>query len=72
MKKLNNKRRKQGPIPPEIIRHYEMLSPKETDEVVDSVSGLIVNFVKKGRPKSGIANPGEASNQDPDSRKRRG
>ncbi len=33
--------------PPKLIRHYETLSPKETDEVVDAVAELIVNYVQK-------------------------
>ena len=52
MKKPKNKGNKQGPQPPEIIRHYETLTPKETDEVVESVVELIVNFVKKGDSRS--------------------
>jgi hypothetical protein len=38
---------KRTPEPPHLIRHYETLSPQETDKVVESVAELIVNFVKK-------------------------
>jgi hypothetical protein len=43
-KKQPNKR---TPEPPHLIRHYETLSPQETDKVVESVAELIVNFVQK-------------------------
>ncbi|MFQ5878302.1 MAG: hypothetical protein ACE5JH_11580 [Acidobacteriota bacterium] len=70
MKKPKNKGKKQGPQPPEIIRHYETLSPKETDEVVDGVVDLIVNFLKKGGPdssKAKVATSGESGSEKPDS-----
>lgn len=44
------KPRKRGgrpPQPPDIKRHYTMLSPEETEEVVDLVADLIVDFIKK-------------------------
>jgi hypothetical protein len=35
--------------PLEITRHFQPLSEKETDEVVDVVADLIVNFLKAKR-----------------------
>ena len=39
------------PTPPtiELKRHFHTLSEKETDEVVDAVADLIVNFLKAKR-----------------------
>lgn len=38
------------PTPPiELKRHFHTLSEKETDEVVDVVADLIVNFLKAKR-----------------------
>ena len=48
MKKPKSHGRKQGPEPPKFTRHYETLTPKETDELVDAVAELFVNFVQKG------------------------
>jgi hypothetical protein len=45
MEKRKNQAR--NPEPPQLIRHYETLSAKETDEVVDAVAELIVNYVQK-------------------------
>lgn len=36
-----------APQPPHIIRHYEALTADETDEVVETVADMIVNFVQK-------------------------
>ncbi|MCL6499685.1 MAG: hypothetical protein K6U07_06645 [Firmicutes bacterium] len=52
------------PEPPNLIRHYETLSPKETDHVVDAVAELIVNHVQKqGRDSLKV---GQAQARDPD------
>lgn len=37
------------PPPIELKRHFHTLSEKETDEVVDVVADLIVNFLKAKR-----------------------
>lgn len=34
----------------EVKRHYHELSPKEVDELVGIVAGLIVDFLKKRDP----------------------
>lgn len=47
MKQPKNNPNKRAPQPPAIIRHYETLTPEETEGVVESVAELIVNFVKK-------------------------
>jgi len=44
--------------PIELKRHYEELSPKETDEVVNAVADLVVNYLK-GRPEELNANETE-------------
>jgi hypothetical protein len=62
-KKQPNKR---TPEPPHLIRHYEALSPQETDKVVQSVAELIVNFVKKkgaARDVESSGADGQASNE---------
>lgn len=44
------KTRREGrrpPQPPDIKRHYSMLSPEETDELVEDVARLIVEHVKQ-------------------------
>jgi hypothetical protein len=38
---------KAGPKPPNITRHYTKLSPVETQDVVERLTDLIVDFVKK-------------------------
>lgn len=38
-----------APATPELKRHYHKLSEKETDEVVEAVADLIVNFLKGRR-----------------------
>lgn len=38
-----------APPPIELKRHFHTLSEKETDEVVDVVADLIVNFLKAKR-----------------------
>jgi len=52
------KRTSRRPEPPNLIRHYETLSPKETDEVVDAVAELIVNYVQK-RGRDSLKTKGE-------------
>jgi hypothetical protein len=47
MKQPKSSPNKRAPQPPHIIRRYETLSPEETDDVVESVADLIVNFVQK-------------------------
>jgi hypothetical protein len=47
MNQPKKKPNKRAPQPPAIIRHYEALTPEETEGVVESVAELIVNFVKK-------------------------
>jgi len=42
------KRGTKGDAPLQIKRHCEMLSPKETDELVESPAGMIVEFIKAG------------------------
>jgi hypothetical protein len=61
---------KRTPEPLHLIRHYETLSPQETDKVVEGVAELIVNFVKKkgaaGDTESSAAE-GQTSNEGPGS-----
>ncbi len=45
--KKSGKRGGRSPQPPEIKRHYSMLSPEETDELVEDVARLIVEHVKQ-------------------------
>ena len=45
--------------PLEITRHLEPLSEKETDEVVNVVADLIVNFLKARRGSEPLANRGQ-------------
>ncbi|MBI4184725.1 MAG: hypothetical protein HY521_12095 [Proteobacteria bacterium] len=46
------KREGRRPEPPKVIRHYETLSPKETDEVVDAAAAgeLRATLEKAGTP----------------------
>jgi len=48
------------PTPPiELKRHFHTLSEKETDEVVDVVADLIVNFLKGKRDPEQSAKRGQ-------------
>ena len=46
MKKPGKTSGKAGSKPPDIIRHYTMLRPEETRDVVERLAELIVDFVK--------------------------
>lgn len=66
MKKKQNGGRP-GPQPLQIKRHYSTLTPKETDELVDSVAELIVNYVKtKGGDPPETPDPGPVEKPDPE------
>lgn len=53
-----------GPPPLGIKRHYVTLTPKETQDAVESVAELIVNFVKKkGLVSSGAPAPASADTE---------
>lgn len=55
------------PEPPKIKRHYTTLSPKETQEAVESVAELIVNYVKqKGVAAPKTPDPEPAEKPDPE------
>jgi hypothetical protein len=47
MKKPRKTCGKAGPKPPNITRHYTKLNPVETQDVVEQLADLIVDFVKK-------------------------
>jgi hypothetical protein len=47
LKKPEKTCRKAGSKPPDITRHYSMLRPEETRDVVERLADLIVDFVKK-------------------------
>jgi hypothetical protein len=47
------------PPPIELKRHFHTLSEKETDEVVDVVADLIVNFLKAKREPEQSAKRGQ-------------
>jgi len=42
-----------------ITRHCRQLSPKETDELVEAVADLIVNFIKSGKQARGMRGPAQ-------------
>lgn len=47
--------------PPKLIRHYETLSPKETDELVGDMADFVVDcFLKKRAKPSTTADPKQA------------
>lgn len=54
--------------PPKLIRHYETLSPKETDELVGEMADFVVNrFLKEraGTVASGFGKQAHASDEPP-------
>lgn len=68
MEKPRKAARRRGPEPLQIIRHYETLSPKETDDLVDAVAELIVNYVQKQGRDSLKAGQAQAKEADPPAR----
>ncbi|MFQ5745328.1 MAG: hypothetical protein ACE5HV_17370, partial [Acidobacteriota bacterium] len=58
MKKPKHSGKQPRPQPPDVIRHYESLPPDETDEVVETVVDMIVNFQRRSLDSRSIE-PGE-------------
>ena len=52
------------PATPELKRHFHTLSEKETDEVVDAVADLIVNFLQRRRDSAPSVEQGQARERE--------
>lgn len=57
MQASKNKGKRQGPPQMTITRHYTTMTEKETDEVVELMADLIVNFIKNSDPVPPKNNP---------------
>ncbi|HPD13635.1 MAG TPA: hypothetical protein PLE19_01705 [Planctomycetota bacterium] len=49
--------------PPQLIRHYEKLSPKETDELVGDMADLVVECFLKKRAKPSTTADGKQAHK---------